>query len=140
MGKETSPVKENLEPTDENEINLLNTSQTPYKRKRTESGDVMLSPEQKERMNTNKTRAKLLLMSKKLEIISGNIGLSWFQVLEEEFNKPYFKELNSFVSAQRGRGTVFPSREDVWSWTTRTSIQDIRVVILGRRVQNLFEQ
>ena len=123
------------DPSDENEENLLNTSHTPKKRKRTESGgDLMLSPEQKERINTNKTRAKLLLMSKKFDIIPTSMGSSWFEALEAEFNKPFFTELNTFVSAERRRSTVFPSSEDVWSWTTRTSIQDIRVVILGRRV------
>ena len=113
-------------------MNLLNVSPGPNKRKRTESGELLLSPEQKERMNTNRTNAKLLLMSKKREILSVSMGISWFQALEEEFNKPYFEQLSTFVSLERNRNTVFPSSEDVWSWTSRTRIQDIRVVILGR--------
>lgn len=114
---------------DENEMNLINQATSP-KRMRMGSGDA-LSPEQKSRMEENKNRAKMIKLSKELRIIPPSIGSSWFSALEEEFRKPYFTKLNGFLETERSRGTVFPSSEEVWSWTTRTSIQDVRVVILG---------
>ncbi len=60
------------------------------------------------------------------------MGVSWFKALEKEFEKPYFKQLNDFIVTERAEYTIFPPAEDVWSWTRHTSIQDIRVVILGQ--------
>ncbi len=34
---------------------------------------------------------------------------------------------------ERSKFAVYPSVEEVWSWTTRAPIQDTRVVILGKQ-------
>ena len=60
-------------------------------------------------------------------------GPSWFEALREEFGKPYFGQLNTFLREERRKGTVFPDADEVWSWTTRTPIQDVKVVILGKK-------
>jgi uracil DNA glycosylase len=54
------------------------------------------------------------------------------QALEEEFEKPYFRRLSEIIEAERSKFAVYPSVEEVWSWTTRAPIQDTRVVILGK--------
>jgi len=114
---------------DENEMNSLN-SPSP-KRQRMSSGDLA-SPEQKVRAENNKVRAELLKLSKELAVCHDGIGPTWFKALQPEFSKPYFRQLSEFVTTERGRATVFPTREEVWSWTTRTPIHDVRVVILGQ--------
>ena len=114
----------------ENEINVANTNsaQSPDpKRKQA----MPLSPEQKERIQSNKLCAQLIKMSKELPIVSPTIGKTWFEALKPEFSKPYFARLSKFVTEERAKSTVFPTQTDVWSWTTKTSIQDVRVVILG---------
>jgi len=94
--------------------------------------EVMLSPEQKERMGKNKLKAQLIRMSKEIATVHPNIGPSWFEALQDEFGKPYFQKLNDFLVLERQKYTVFPSPGEVWSWTTRTPIRDIKVVILGQ--------
>lgn len=134
------PRNEGLSPdhaatADENEMNAINI--LPAKRKREgeveESNDqVLLSPDQKNRIERNKLKAQLIRMSREMDIIQPNIGPSWFEALREEFGKPYFGQLDTFLREERRKSTVFPDADEVWSWTTRTPIQDIKVVILGQ--------
>lgn len=72
------------------------------------------------------------MTSSQLSIVTPNIGSSWQNALSSQFQLPYFQKLNEFVLKEREAMTVFPSAEDVWSWTTRTNISDTRVVILGQ--------
>jgi uracil-DNA glycosylase len=60
------------------------------------------------------------------------ISIRRLQALEEEFEKPYFRRLSEIIEVERSKFAVFPSVEEVWSWTTRAPIQDTRVVILGK--------
>ncbi|WAR20879.1 UNG-like protein [Mya arenaria] len=46
-----------------------------------------------------------------------NVEESWRPVLEPEFNKPYFAQLTRFVCDERKMFTVYPSAENVFSWT-----------------------
>ena len=56
---------------------------------------------------------------------------SWKPFLESEFNKPYFKELSSFLHAEYENKTIFPRKELVFSAFT-TDLDDVKVVILGQ--------
>ena len=67
-----------------------------------------------------------------LPLLSHTIGASWFEVLEEEFSKPYFADLSAFVTEERAKRPVLPCPEEVWTWTTRFPIQEVKVVILGQ--------
>jgi uracil-DNA glycosylase len=69
-----------------------------------------------------------------LDNVSSDIRIHYtgFQALEEEFEKPYFRRLSEIIEAERSKFAVYPSVEEVWSWTTRAPIQDTRVVILGK--------
>ena len=84
--------------------------------------------------------AKVRKVAEEQAVISPTIGLSWFKALEAEFKKPYFAALSAFVTKERSTGTIFPSFEEVWAWTTRTKIKETRVVILGqvRRCNQAF--
>merc|ERR1712156_396959 len=61
------------------------------------------------------------------------IGPSWFDALKDEFDKPYFLKLNSFMETERKSSVkIFPPHDEVWSWTHHFPIEDTRVVILGQ--------
>ncbi|KPC73376.1 uracil-DNA glycosylase [Thermoactinomyces vulgaris] len=56
----------------------------------------------------------------------------WATILQPEFEKPYYKELISFLEKEYEQETIYPSREDVFSALNLTSYQDTSVVILGQ--------
>ncbi|AUS07673.1 uracil-DNA glycosylase [Laceyella sacchari] len=56
----------------------------------------------------------------------------WATILQSEFEKPYYKELISFLEKEYEQETIYPPREDVFSALNLTSYQDTSVVILGQ--------
>ncbi|MDO4611528.1 MAG: uracil-DNA glycosylase [Candidatus Saccharibacteria bacterium] len=56
---------------------------------------------------------------------------SWKTFLNSEFNKPYFKELSKFLTAEYETKTIFPRKSLVFSAFT-TDLNDVKVVILGQ--------
>lgn len=59
--------------------------------------------------------------------------LTWRDVLHEERSKDYFKNLLSFVEAERTTGKrVYPPSAQVFSALTHTPLDQVRVVILGQ--------
>ncbi|MDP2813903.1 MAG: uracil-DNA glycosylase [Erysipelotrichaceae bacterium] len=56
----------------------------------------------------------------------------WTQFLKFEFEKPYFKELSSFLTHQYSTKTIYPKKEDVFSSFGYTDYDDLKVVILGQ--------
>ena len=56
----------------------------------------------------------------------------WNPILRAEFEQPYWKELQTFVAAERSRGRVFPPHEDVFSALHLTTYADTKVLILGQ--------
>jgi uracil-DNA glycosylase len=56
----------------------------------------------------------------------------WDNLLENEFNKPYFKECLAKVDDEYKKFNVFPPREKVFSSLKICDYNDIKVVILGQ--------
>jgi uracil-DNA glycosylase len=56
----------------------------------------------------------------------------WNPLLRSEFEKPYWKQLQTFVDDERRRHTVYPSREDVFASLRTTSYADVKVLVLGQ--------
>ncbi len=56
----------------------------------------------------------------------------WNPLLRDEFDKPYWRELQTFLSAQRAGGPVFPPHDDVFAALHLTSHADTKVLILGQ--------
>lgn len=56
----------------------------------------------------------------------------WNPVLRSEFEEPYWKELQAFVSAERRNGIVYPPDADVFAALHLTPYADTRVLILGQ--------
>lgn len=56
----------------------------------------------------------------------------WDNVLEEEFEKPYFKSLMKKVDDAYNTKTVYPEKRRVFSALKLTPYQNVKVVILGQ--------
>lgn len=56
----------------------------------------------------------------------------WAEVLDEEFEKPYYKELREFLKQAYSGERVFPPMEDIYNALRVTSYADTKVVILGQ--------
>lgn len=57
---------------------------------------------------------------------------SWNAVIGEEFNKPYFQNLETFVAGERAAHEVFPPEEDVFSAFHLTPYESVNVFLLGQ--------
>lgn len=66
------------------------------------------------------------------EIFSSTVTTDWNPILRGEFEKPYWKELQGFVAAERRRTVVYPPHDQVFRALHETSFADTRVVILGQ--------
>jgi len=60
------------------------------------------------------------------------VTTDWNPLLRGEFEKPYWKQLQSFVEDERRRHTVYPSRENVFAALHATPYADVKVLILGQ--------
>ena len=67
-----------------------------------------------------------------LSTILSSIHPSWAAVAVSESKKPYFSALQRFVADARRRGTVFPPAEAMFTALRLTSLEDVRVVVLGQ--------
>nr|GAT60055.1 uracil-DNA glycosylase [Mycena chlorophos] len=60
------------------------------------------------------------------------MGPTWYEALRSEFNKPYFVKLKAFIADERKSYTIFPSPENIYSWSRLTPLDNVKVVILGQ--------
>ena len=110
------PMKDSAE-VNEKEVSM----ETPTKKLKLENtASSNLSPDQKERMATNKLLAQIKVTARKFPgSLHSNIGPSWFKALEEEFKKPYFQKLSDFVAKERQSATkIFPPEDQVSKFYT----------------------
>ncbi len=64
--------------------------------------------------------------------MADNETTDWNPVLRGEFAKPYWHQLQKFVTSERSQFTVFPPATDVFAALHLTTYADTRVVILGQ--------
>lgn len=57
---------------------------------------------------------------------------SWQKILKEEFEKPYFKNLVSFVKDEYASQKVYPPGHQIFNAFERCPFDDVKVVILGQ--------
>lgn len=58
---------------------------------------------------------------------------SWKAALADEFGKPYFKNLISFIKEEKAEGkTIYPAGSLIFNAYDTTPIDDVKVVILGQ--------
>ncbi len=58
--------------------------------------------------------------------------MMWEEWLEEEWQKPYFKELSNFLHEEYAHKKIYPPKEKVFTAFKACSYEDIKVVILGQ--------
>jgi len=57
---------------------------------------------------------------------------SWKNILQSEFEKPYFENLTSFVKNEYSKHTCYPKGADVFAAFDFCALDDLKVVILGQ--------
>ena len=57
---------------------------------------------------------------------------TWSQFLEEESQKPYYKELQDFIASERKKHEVYPPEKEVFTAFSLTPFEKVKVVILGQ--------
>ena len=60
------------------------------------------------------------------------IEKSWQEVLQPEFDKPYFESLVGFVKQEYASRTIFPPAGQIFSAFNTCPFSDVKVVILGQ--------
>lgn len=61
-----------------------------------------------------------------------NIEKSWLPYLNEEFNKPYFKDLNNFITNEYQTETCYPPEFDIFNAFNYCPLKKLKVVIIGQ--------
>ena len=60
------------------------------------------------------------------------IGNKWDELLADEWQKPYYQELRSFLIDEYDDVTVYPPAADIYNALRLTDYDDVKVVILGQ--------
>lgn len=64
--------------------------------------------------------------------IRPNINPDWLPLIGDEFQKPYFKQLKSFLVEEKAKQIIYPPGQKIFSSLNATSPQDVKVVIIGQ--------
>lgn len=60
------------------------------------------------------------------------IADSWKNILKQEFEEVYFKNLISFVNNEYESGTCYPEKENIFAALNYCNFNDVKVVIIGQ--------
>jgi uracil-DNA glycosylase len=60
------------------------------------------------------------------------IHSSWYEVLQNEFEKPYWNELTTFVKNEYSTSRCFPEGKNIFRTYDLTPFEKVKVVILGQ--------
>ncbi|MDD5987607.1 MAG: uracil-DNA glycosylase [Eubacteriales bacterium] len=61
-----------------------------------------------------------------------HIGNSWDEVLAEEFQKQYYRDLREFLKYEYSHYQVYPDMYDIFNALKLTAYEDVKAVILGQ--------
>jgi uracil-DNA glycosylase len=61
-----------------------------------------------------------------------SISSDWNEILKDEFEQEYFKELNSFLDEEYASATVYPPKDEIFSAYNVTPYSKVKVVIIGQ--------
>ncbi len=68
------------------------------------------------------------------------IGNDWDEILKDEWEKPYYKQLRAFLKKEYQTQTVYPDMHDIFNALKYTSFSDTKVVIIGQDPYHGFGQ
>jgi len=60
------------------------------------------------------------------------IAESWKNILQPEFEKPYFEELTQYVKEQNVKNSCFPPGNKIFEAFNLCALEDLKVVIIGQ--------
>nr|WP_298658309.1 uracil-DNA glycosylase [uncultured Flavobacterium sp.] len=60
------------------------------------------------------------------------LNASWKQLLQAEFEKPYFEKLMTFILVEYTHNRCYPPKELIFSALNNCNFEDIKIVILGQ--------
>ena len=60
------------------------------------------------------------------------ISNTWFNLLKDEFEKPYYQKLSSFLESEYKTKTIYPKPENVFNSINKVKFDDVKVVIIGQ--------
>ncbi|WP_295722767.1 uracil-DNA glycosylase [uncultured Methanobrevibacter sp.] len=60
------------------------------------------------------------------------IGNEWDEVLQDEFEKKYFKQIMDFIDLEYKTKTIYPPYEDIFNAFKLTPPSSVKIVILGQ--------
>ncbi|GME70413.1 hypothetical protein B5S28_g2872 [[Candida] boidinii] len=77
-----------------------------------------------------------------LELEINTMDESWLALLHKELTKTYFLNLKKFLETQWNTNglTIFPPKQDIYSWTRLTPVDKVRVVVVGQDPYHNFNQ
>ena len=57
---------------------------------------------------------------------------SWYELLKDEFEKDYFKNLQSFLNNEYAHYEIYPKQENIFNALNHVPLDKIKVVIIGQ--------
>jgi len=60
------------------------------------------------------------------------IAKNWYQLLSEEFNKPYFQDLQKFLTSEYNHYKIYPEEKNIFAALNLVKFDDVKVVIIGQ--------
>ena len=60
------------------------------------------------------------------------ISADWKELLQEEFDKPYFEELTRFVRAEYTSGVIYPPARNIFRAFDKCPVDSLKVVVIGQ--------
>jgi uracil-DNA glycosylase len=67
-----------------------------------------------------------------MERIDPAIHASWKNILADEFEAPYFRELKKFLMEEKKQFKIFPPGQNIFEAFNQTPFENVKVVILGQ--------
>ena len=68
------------------------------------------------------------------------LGNDWDEILKDEWQKPYYQTLRSFLKQEYSSGTIYPDMNNIFNALKYTSFKDTKVVIIGQDPYHGFGQ
>ncbi len=60
------------------------------------------------------------------------ISQNWYELLKDEFEKPYYKKLEKFLEQEYKTKIIYPVPEKVFNSINHVKYEDVKVVIIGQ--------
>lgn len=60
------------------------------------------------------------------------ITKSWANLLKDEFEKPYFKQLQNFLAEEYSKYDIYPEMSNIFNALNAVKYEDVKVVIIGQ--------